>query len=275
MLADPVADLSTLHYPLLASPKLDGIRAVVHYGQLMSRRFKPIPNREIQAKFGKLPHGWDGELIVGKPTAPNCFQRTSSKVMTIEGDDVDVEFYVFDNYAERGGFVERLNSVHKIYRLEHEKVLDAAEALKYEEEMLAQGYEGIMLRSPHAPYKFGRSTLREQGLLKVKRFLDDEALVIGLVELYSNQNEAKKDAQGFTDRSSHKANMKAMGTLGAIVVSWRGKELHIGTGFTQEMRDSIWKNGAGKIAKFKYLPVGMKDLPRHPVFLGFRDERDM
>jgi DNA ligase-1 len=30
-----------------------------------------------------------------------------------------------------------------------------------------------------------------------------------------------------------------------------------------------------KLAKFRYFPHGMKDAPRHPVFIGWRDERDL
>ena len=64
------------------------------------------------------------------------------------------------------------------------------------------GYEGIMLRDPNGTYKFGRSTARDNILLKVKRFLDDEAEVIGIEEKMSNQNVAEKDNFGRTERSS-------------------------------------------------------------------------
>ena len=37
----------------------------------------------------------------------------------------------------------------------------------YEERCLEQGYEGVMLRDPNGLYKFGRSTMREQGLIQV------------------------------------------------------------------------------------------------------------
>lgn len=49
---------------------------------------------------------------------------------------------------------------------------------------------------------------------------------------------------------------------------------NIGTGFNQEERSQLWSirnELIGKVVKYKYFPVGMKDKPRHPVFLGFRD----
>jgi DNA ligase-1 len=64
-----------------------------------------------------------------------------------------------------------------------------------------------------------------------------------------------------------------MGRLGALIVEWEGKLFNIGTGFTDAERIDIWNRKEqyhGKQAKFKYLPVGVKDLPRHPVFLGWR-----
>ena len=69
--------------------------------------------------------------------------------------------------------------------------------------------------------------------------------------------------------------MVPTGLLGALVVIWKGQELRIGTGFTMEQRKALWEDPPiGKLAKFKYLKAGMKDLPRHPVWIGFRDWRD-
>lgn len=278
MLAATIKDLHALSYPLVASPKLDGIRAIVYRGSLLSRSMKPIPNMAAQDKFAKLPHGWDGELIVGAPTAKDCFQRTTSQVMSRDGGVKDMQYYVFDNFSVGEGFAGRNKCISPEYALQHEVMLNAQEVEQYETRHLALGYEGVMLRSPYAPYKYGRSTLREQGLMKLKRFLDDEALVTGFEEMMHNNNAAFTGELGQTKRSTHQANQMPAGTLGAIVVRWRGQALGIGTGFTAMQRDMIWVNRRsliGALAKFKYLPIGMKDLPRHPVFLGFRDRKDI
>jgi hypothetical protein len=73
-----------------------------------------------------------------------------------------------------------------------------------------------MLRDPNGPYKFGRSTRKEGYLLKLKRFCDSEAEVIGVVELMHNGNEAKTNALGRTERSTRKAGKTGMGVLGAL-----------------------------------------------------------
>ena len=65
MLAATVSD-EPLSYPLLASVKLDGVRALVVDGVVMGRSLKPIPNKHVQRLFGHTQlNGLDGELIVG------------------------------------------------------------------------------------------------------------------------------------------------------------------------------------------------------------------
>ena len=66
------ADLNNLRFPLLASTKLDGVRAVVRDGVVYSRSNKPIPNQYVQRLFAEYEH-FDGELIVGEPTSKTCY----------------------------------------------------------------------------------------------------------------------------------------------------------------------------------------------------------
>ena len=94
MLCATVTDISKLRYPYLASPKLDGIRCLIHNGTAVSRNLKPIRNKYIASCLKGLPP-LDGELIVGDPTAPDCFNRTSSGVMSADGEP-DFKYYVFD-----------------------------------------------------------------------------------------------------------------------------------------------------------------------------------
>jgi len=114
-------------------------------------------------------------------------------------------------------------------------------------------------------------------MLKLKRFMDDEAVVVGMQALEHNNNPLGINELGYAHRTSHQANKVVMDELGALVVKWHDKIFNIGTGFTSAERHNIWSEGTrnfGRTVKFKYLAVGMKDLPRHPVFLGWRDARD-
>src|SRR5580658_4211357 len=86
MLAATLTDLSVIRYPVLATPKLDGIRCLVIDGKAVSRTFKPIPNRytrnylEECAKKDQDFNWLDGELTVG-----DKFQDCSSGIMSHDG----------------------------------------------------------------------------------------------------------------------------------------------------------------------------------------------
>lgn len=250
-------------------------------GVVMSRSLKPIPNQRVQRIF-KQYENYDGELIVGAATAKDCYRRTVSGVMSYEGDP-DVFFWVFDHVRNRDDpyYPARhraLKSGGNVRVLGQEVCHTLAEVLEFEYDALTAGYEGIMLRDPTAPYKCGRSTLNEGILMKLKRFVDDEAVVVGFEEKMHNANEATTNELGKTHRSSHKANQVPMNTLGALVVKWHTVTFGIGTGFSDQQRLNIWQNRKlflGRLAKFKYLPVGVKAAPRHPVWLGFRNKIDV
>ncbi len=285
------ADLTKLRFPLLASPKFDGIRCVVHPELgAVTRNLKPIPNVHIRNLLDKHARGLDGELVVGDPTAKDCFQKTTSAVMSSKGTP-EFTFWAFDRPFENCEFIYRWgtyaagqvnNSKEKWLRLVPHVHLEDPAALEYYESVkVLEGWEGVMLRDPCGRYKQGRSTVKEGGLLKLKRFRDAEAIVVGFEEQMHNGNEATVNALGHTQRSSHKENLRAKGTLGALVCAWPSVGavcepfFNIGTGFTQAQRDEIWAKRDDlkwKTIKFKYQAVGTDQAPRFPVFLGFRPE---
>jgi DNA ligase-1 len=280
-------ELHKLSYPLLASPKLDGIRAVVLNGQLVSRTLKPIPNKFIREALSHPQYeGLDGELIVGSPTDPDIYLKTNSAVMSVEGEP-SFMYYVFDRHDMQAPFSERLSSLDyhthaecPITVLGHVDIFNEKDLIAYQEWCLEQNYEGVMLRKPSASYKYGRSTLKEQTLVKLKVFDDGEATVVGMTEEMHNANEATTNALGHTERSSHQANKVGKGRMGTLVVRDldNGIEFEIGTGFTAQHRQEFWTQASdviGRVVKYKFFAHGVKTKPRHPVFLGFRDPIDI
>jgi len=76
--------LEALAFPLLGSPKLDGVRALMFEGVLVSRSLKAIPNVFLQKKaLADVAHGLDGELIVGDPMAGDENRMFASTSLTI------------------------------------------------------------------------------------------------------------------------------------------------------------------------------------------------
>lgn len=269
-------------YPLLASPKLDGVRAIVLNGKVMSRTLKPIPNQHVQRMFSHL-EGFDGELIVGPCTAHNVYNVTESAVMTTGGEP-EVAFYAFDLVTEGTYIARSIELQAKIETLGKQSgvwmVLQypcaSREALEQaEQQFLDWGFEGAITRDPKAVYKYGRGAKGDQCLMKLKRFTDSEARIVGYYEEMANNNVATTDERGYTKRSSHQANKSGKGILGGIEVvdlenKWR---FSIGSGFDAAQKAELWALGdqlIGQIVKYKYFAHGMKDVPRHPIFLGFR-----
>lgn len=277
-------DPNKAKFPYIATPKIDGIRTLMIDGQAVSRTFKPIRNVYIQELLRIfLPEGIDGELTCG-----NNFQDSTSGIMTIEGEP-NFKMWIFDyvdpSDTEILPFYLRMPNLPKLdipfeYQILSGISIKTLEELNaYEQICLEAGYEGVMLRDPMGTYKFGRSTVNDNILLKVKRFLDDEAVILGIEEKLSNQNLAEKDNFGRTKRSSALDGMVATGTAGALWVrNTSGLEFSIGSGLNDEVRNEIWENQEyyiGKLVKYKYFAHGVKELPRHPVFLGFRDIEDL
>lgn len=297
MLAAALTNPAALNFPVVTSPKLDGIRAVVLNGVLVSRTLKPIPNDHTREMFSRPEfEGFDGELIVGAPTAPECFNRTTSAVMSKEGQP-DVYFHVFDQVPHAGQgathYAFRVQNVRfhyeaaphsapaatkmalsKIKLVPTVTVWSLAELQETHKDLLAEGYEGTMIRSAEGPYKCGRSTEREGYLLKYKPIEDDEAVILEVVEKMTNNNVAKKNALGHTERSTCKENLTPAGTMGALRVrNSVGQEFSIGTGWTDSKAAEIWESRdrlVGATITYTYQSQGMKDLPRFPSFKGLR-----
>ncbi len=268
---------------LFASAKLDGIRALTTENGLVSRSLKPIRNTFIQGALADLPPGLDGELIVGPSNAKNVFNKTTSGVMSKDGEPV-FSYCVFDywntndTYAVRLADLQYLMYPHLIV-LPQSNIVSIGQLDLLEESFLAKGYEGMIVRRPDAPYKFNRATNREGYLMKVKRFRTGEATIIKVNQKYHNANEAEVNELGLTSRSSSKENKVPLEQVGSFMVrdleeGWVF-EVH---GFSHTDASTWWKardSLLGKIITYKYLAVGMKDVPRHPIFKGFRDPDDI
>lgn len=286
LLAAKAKTLAKLPYPLYASVKLNGIRCLIVNGVAVSRKFLPFPNKALQKYFGKKKfNGLDGEFIVGDPLDADVLNKTQSVVMSIDAPIDDVRFFVFDAHNRLTGFDPVLTDtlVAKLNDPRIENVIQVPmqsyeQASNFYQVLLQQGHEGVILRKLDAPYKFGRSTLREAYLIKHKPVETDEGIIIDFEEMMHNDNVAKKDAFGRTKRSSAKAGKRASGMLGAFILSHpKWGTVTVGGGFTKEQKIEFWANRSSYIGRrvtFAYFPVGIKNKPLHARFKGFRSEID-
>jgi DNA ligase 1 len=291
-----------LPYPIMASPKLDGIRCLTmnHVGGVfkcnaVTRSLKPIANQFIRDWMeNNLPPGLDGELMVvddeGKPLP---FNEVSSAVMSRDGQP-NFQFWVFDYVCQwqveevKQCFSARFDSLTQVVlKLDPKRVKTVDHVLiesedqldEFETCCLADGYEGVMVRKLDGPYKMGRSTEKEAILLKIKRFEQSEAVVIGYEEEYENTNAKTLERVGKAVRSNHASGMVGKKRLGALICKTPdGLQFKVGSGFTEAHRIGLWQAPErliGKTITYKHQPSGAKEAPRFPVWLGFRDSSDM
>jgi len=277
-------DLSTIRYPVLVSPKLDGIRAIRRPDGLFSQRGLLIPNRHVQAwARAHVPIGIDGELILKCWTAP--YREVSSAIMSRYGEP-DFRLAAFDMVLDGTPFKERIRRVWDVVKnqqspallgVPHTMVNSAEELSALHEQHCAEGFEGSMVRDPDGPYKHGKSTPTEGYLWKLKGFHDEEASVYGVEEEMENLND--KDERG--KRTSHKDGKFGLGTLGKILCRFvsDGTEFRCGSGFTDAERRIYFDDPlliVGKLVTIKHQPPpgGRKpgEKPRFPVFKAVRHD---
>jgi DNA ligase-1 len=276
-------DIELIRYPKYASTKLDGIRCLIVNGVALSRSLKPIPNLHIQRTLSQyMLDGLDGELMVA-----GDFNSVQSAVMSVHGKP-EFKYLVFDYVDTSLVFNDRLTqAIGIVYRskapmvsvLNQMIVHNPKDVAAMYEVALANGDEGLILKDINSLYKYGRSTLKQETMLKLKDVvLDCEAVVIGFAELMHNENDPTIDKVGNQVRSDHKAFMEAGDTLGALVCTMDGKVFNIGSGFTMAQRSYIWNNKETirrELVKFKHLGLSKYGVPRCPIFLTFRDKRDL
>ncbi|MEI6656583.1 MAG: hypothetical protein WCP45_17605, partial [Verrucomicrobiota bacterium] len=107
MLASKCESPHLLPFPVLATPKLDGIRCLKLGGKALTRSFKPISNRFAREWIeANLPDGLDGELMLRGGT----FNETTSAIGARDGTP-DFVFHVFDYVTD---------SINTPYRLRME-----------------------------------------------------------------------------------------------------------------------------------------------------------
>jgi len=297
-------------FPVLAQPKIDGVRGLNMTGRLTGRSLKPFKNKYVTAQFSHSALlGLDGEFAAQAATHSDLCRLTTSALGTIAGEPY-VLWHLFDyvtietrslSYRHRHGLLqERVEYLKRILPevATHLRVVPFTECttLAEVEELdagwLDDGYEGSILRAPAAPHKQGRSTVTEGWLLRVKRFVDFEFTVTELIEGDENQNAAQINELGQTFRTSHQENKVKNGMVGAMrgtllddvcdggkVLFQRGAEVHVGAGrMTHEQRKGFWEKPEtlkALVCKGKLFPKGTKDKPRFPTWQSFRIAEDM
>lgn len=275
-------------YPLTfakyGSSKFDGIRGLTQEKTLLSRSLKVIPNAAIVDMLRPF-QGLDGEIGYGDPTDPLFYNKTVSAVMSQSKSTEGIIYYVFDLLDLTMPYEERLHTLWRMQFPGFIKVLpqtsieSEAALVNFYEHQLELGYEGAILRNPTAMYKQGRSTAMSQDMLKYKPFKDSEAVVLDVLEGETNNNPTFTNELGRTARSKMQEGMEANGMAGKLKVQMGEKVFKISAGKTTHAeRIEMFQNKEryiGRIATFRHLPIGEKDVPRSGRFIHWRESFDI
>lgn len=295
--AEDVVDLEDLTYPLIGMTKYDGVYGLVREGKLLGRSLKAMGNKPITERLSREEYeGFVGELCYGKAlNTQDLCRLTTSHTSSHNKEWVDGFTWVLFDYCHPDvihlPYIERLEALqevisslgyngtdgiwvapYRLYREPHE-VLHAYDC------NLELGYEGLILRQPDGAWKNGRSTLKQQLFLRMKPQSDAEFVISGVVEAMQNNNEAKINELGHTERSSHQENKVGKGMIGAFlgIDLTSGKAITVGAGkLTHEERIQAFLNPPiGSIGKYRSMTSGVKDLPRFPRFYSYRNLSDL
>ncbi|WLY87248.1 hypothetical protein [Vibrio phage vB_VibM_83AMN] len=286
--------LSKVKYPVIAQPKIDGVRGLNIESQLFGRSLKRFANINVNARFDSPIYSWmDSELYAGNDIfADDLCRRTTSVMTTIQGSS-DVSRVVFDlcfpEWRDKK-YIYRLEQMEKFIKEHAPMFVNCTEwrlidneddLLAYDIENLDRGAEGTIARDPQGYYKYGRSTVNEGLLLRIKQYTDEEGIIRHLYEAETNLNEAQTNELGLTYRTSHKANKVGNGRIASMDIELisTGEIVRASAGkLTHAESEYYFKNQCeflGKIAKIKHFAKGAKDTTRHCTFQGLRDPVDM
>lgn len=281
-----VTDFDAVQYPIVASPKIDGWRCYHHNGPRTRKGFL-IPNFYTRAMLmSERLTGLDGELVAGSPTDPNAMQAAQSAFASQHGEP-DFTWYVFDDWRRdteywkyyKANIQSQQRELPSFVKVLPQELITNAQALdQFSSVCKADGYEGVIIRSPDSPYKYGRSTRKQGWMLKVKPYVYEEAIIVTLNEKTHNANELERDNFGYAKRSSAQAGKVPAGTLGSFTVCNAKGKFNIGCGHLNDFdKQHLWNIKSallGKAVTFKYLDHGTKKVPRHGQFVAFRARED-
>lgn len=300
-------DLSSIKYPLLVSTKLDGLRLIFYKGLILTRSLKELPNKQLKAKFEPLRKFsednqivLDGEIYSHELTFQEIISfsmtddLTDPKTVKKNGGILEIpehlKFYCFDmigNVGEYEDFSLRHENMEKLISLfpdialtvGQKRVESKEQVLSFFEEVLACGYEGLILKDPNGRYKYGRGTVKEGLIYKVKPFETFDAQIIDVVQSTEVNDGVKRiiNELGRSVTSKKKDDRHFIEKASAFMVEYEGKPLKVTLAMPDSEKIEIWGNRAsyiGRTIEYKGMLVGAKDVPRHPVMVRFRTDKD-
>lgn len=209
----------------------------------------------------------------------------------------DLKLHIFDciilDRPDLVGFEERMIELNnRVYTSQFLKEnnywsfsapysLNSKEELeKFYQNTLEEGYEGVVIVHKEHQYKFGRNSLNQGTLMKMKEdSLEYDGVIIDVLEgtVVKDGVEKTVDKLGYSETSKKKDDREQSGLAKGFLVEFEDKGTFIVglNGFDNEAKKELLINKDSYIGEhFKY--TGMKpvlDFPRHAFFKCWRDAK--
>lgn len=197
-------------WPMMAAVKKDGVRAR-YAGKMMSRsKHKLIGHDHIEEELSQYPHEFDGELCI-----PGEIFDVASGLIRNKKPTPNSVYFIFDAPSFPGTKKERhewlknnLIETDCVKLLKHFTLYCTDAKNNFYHEALRAGEEGIVVYDPDSLYEDKRSYdwMREVPLK------NEDCKVVGFFE----------------------GKGKHAGSLGGIIVDYKGHEVKVGTGFKEK-----------------------------------------
>ena len=200
-----------------------------------------------------------------------------------------IKFYCFE-YLDKNVEIKKFKIrqdllINTTYHLPHLIVVKQKPVYNKEEvkeefsKALDEGFEGLILRSHNSPYKYSRSTLKEGYILKVKPYETFDAEIVDIKQATIVIPDAEKGINelGYSTTSRKKDDRILIEKACGFIVKYNGHQLTVPLAMTDEQKKEVWKNKEsyiGKMIEYKGMNIGSVDVPRHPVMVRFREDRD-
>jgi len=248
--------------PYIIQPKFDGIRCraiPTESGYLLLSSEENIifsvPHINEELNQLNLNIELDGELYIHGATFEEITSITQ-RTVNLHPEYKKMSFYVFDIVNEKFQMERaiQLDELKKSFSgpLAHTPywlAYDLEGVMEVYQSLIAQKFEGIIVRNIFASYERKRST----NVMKFKPKQEDNYEIIGFQEEVSKDGIAKN-------------------SLGSLICnSGDSNTFSVGTGFSNLDRKNLWDNReklVGKIARVQYQHITSgKKVPRFPVFV--------
>lgn len=306
-------------FPLWGFTKIDGVRGAHVKGGLTGRSMDPFKNSALVAKFSDPVYaGFDGELTINgyltndelaqaiergeiapeDPNATLCSLTTglTGRKSLRKGETAlpdNAVWNLFDwlhpavvhlTYEERYKLLDVhlvTRPVHHVRLLPYTVIENEEQALAFIDWCIANDFEGAVFRDPKAKHKSGRPGKKDNDFWRFKPTSDKDAFVIGIEEAMENQNEAKTNSLGRTERSSAKAGKVAKGMIGNLICRdfVTKKVIKVPAGkMKEDFKIAAFLNQTlivGHPIKYTSLDTGVKDEPRQARFTALRSREDL